>query len=211
MSGCWSAAGQPITGGDDILTVLPGTLGEADLATRLAATDAAVIMKLGSNFAKVRRAIEAAGLTARAVYVERGTMAGEKIVPLADKADDTAPYFSLILGPGWLKVVGLGPGKLDWLTVEAGAVLAEATDIVGYAPYVDRVPLHAGQIRHASDNRVEVDRARLALDLAMTGRRVAVVSGGDPGIFAMAAAVFEAIEQGNPAWRQLDIEVNPGI
>ncbi len=113
--------------------------------------------------------------------------------------------------PGWLKVVGLGPGKLDWLTVEAGAVLAEATDIVGYAPYVDRVPLSAGQVRHASDNRVEVDRARLALDLALAGRRVAVVSGGDPGIFAMAAAVFEAIEQGDPAWRALDIEVNPGI
>ncbi len=100
MSGCWSAAGQPITWGDDILTVLPGTLGEADLASRLAATDAAVIMKLGSNFAKVRRAIEAAGLTARAVYVERGTMAGEKIVALADKPDDAAPYFSLILIPG---------------------------------------------------------------------------------------------------------------
>jgi precorrin-2/cobalt-factor-2 C20-methyltransferase len=100
MSGCWSAAGAPITWGDDILSVLPGTLPEADLVVRLKDTDAAVIMKLGSNFAKVRSAIEAAGLTSRAIYVERGTMAGEKIMPLADKPDDSAPYFSLILIPG---------------------------------------------------------------------------------------------------------------
>ena len=100
MAGCWSAAAQPITWGDDILSVLPGTLGEADLAARLATTDAAVIMKLGSNFAKVRRAIAAAGLTDRAIYVERGTMAGEKVEPLKDRQDDTAPYFSLILIPG---------------------------------------------------------------------------------------------------------------
>lgn len=100
MSGCWSAAGSPITWGDDILSVLPGTLAEADLVARLGQTDAAVIMKLGSNFAKVRRAIDAAGLSARAIYVERGTMAGEKVQPLADKPDDTAPYFSLILIPG---------------------------------------------------------------------------------------------------------------
>jgi len=100
MSGCWSAAGAPITWGDDILSVLPGTLPEADLVERLRSTDAAVIMKLGSNFAKVRRAIDAAGLTARAIYAERGTMAGEAIVKLADKPEDTAPYFSLILIPG---------------------------------------------------------------------------------------------------------------
>jgi precorrin-2/cobalt-factor-2 C20-methyltransferase len=100
MAGCWSTAGAPITWGDDILTVLPGTLPEEDLAHRLAGTDAAVIMKLGTNFAKVRRAIETAGLTARAIYVERGTMVGEKVLPLAEKPDDTAPYFSLILIPG---------------------------------------------------------------------------------------------------------------
>jgi precorrin-2/cobalt-factor-2 C20-methyltransferase len=100
MSGCWSAAGAPITWGDDILTVLPGTLGEDDLVARLSTTDAAVIMKLGTNFAKVRRAIEAAGLSPRAIYVERGTMAGEKVMPLGQKPDDAAPYFSLILIPG---------------------------------------------------------------------------------------------------------------
>jgi len=100
MAGCWGAAGLPMTWGDDVLTVLPGTLDEDALAERLAATDAAVIMKLGSNFPKVRRAIERAGLLERATYVERGTMAGESVVRLAEKTECSAPYFSLILIPG---------------------------------------------------------------------------------------------------------------
>ena len=100
MAGCWGAAGLPMTWGDDVLSVLPGTLDEDALAEKLAATDAAVIMKLGSNFPKVRRAIERAGLLARATYVERGTMAGENVVALAEKTECTAPYFSLILIPG---------------------------------------------------------------------------------------------------------------
>lgn len=100
MSGCWASASLPITWGDDVLTVLPGTLPQDDLTRRLSETDAAVIMKLGSNFPKVRAAIAAAGLTARAVYVERGTMAGECVLPLAEKVDDRAPYFSLILIAG---------------------------------------------------------------------------------------------------------------
>lgn len=100
MSGCWTAAGAPITWGDDILTVLPGTLPQAVLAERLAGTDAAVIMKLGQNFPKVRAALAAAGLLERAIYVERGTMANQKVMPLAEKRDDEAPYFSIILVPG---------------------------------------------------------------------------------------------------------------
>jgi precorrin-2/cobalt-factor-2 C20-methyltransferase len=100
MSGCWSAAGLPMTWGDDILTVLPGTLSEAALAARLATTDAAVIMKLGANLPKVRRAIAAAGLMDRAVLVERGTMAGERIVPLAEAGDGAVPYFALVLVAG---------------------------------------------------------------------------------------------------------------
>lgn len=100
MAGCWAAAGLPMTWGDDQLSVLAGTLEEDDLARRLEDTEAAVIMKLGTNFAKVRRAIARAGLLERATYVERGTMAGEKVVALADKTDDEAPYFSLILIPG---------------------------------------------------------------------------------------------------------------
>ena len=112
---------------------------------------------------------------------------------------------------GLLTIVGLGPGDASYLTPSASDALASATDIVGYGPYVDRVPERPGLRRHASDNRVEIDRARFALDLATKGARVAVVSGGDPGVFAMAAAVFEAVEHGDPAWRRLDIRVEPGI
>jgi precorrin-2/cobalt-factor-2 C20-methyltransferase len=100
MSGCWARAGLPATWGDDILTVLTGTLPEADLARRLAQTDAAVIMKVGRHLQKVRRAVEAAGLLARAVYVERGTMPDERIVPLAECTTGRAPYFSMVLVPG---------------------------------------------------------------------------------------------------------------
>ena len=112
---------------------------------------------------------------------------------------------------GSLAIVGLGPGPDKWLTPEASAALEQATDIVGYGPYVARLALRAGQRAHGSDNRVEIERARLALALACEGRRVAIVSGGDPGVFAMAAAVFEAVEGGDAAWRALDISVVPGI
>ena len=112
---------------------------------------------------------------------------------------------------GSLAIVGLGPGPDKWLTPEASAVLAQATDIVGYGPYVARLALREGQRAHGSDNRVEIGRARLALRLASEGRRVAVVSGGDPGVFAMAAAVFEAVEAGGAEWRALDITVVTGI
>jgi precorrin-3B C17-methyltransferase len=111
---------------------------------------------------------------------------------------------------GTLTVVGLGPGDPRWLTPAAQQELAEATDLVGYGPYLDRVPPQPGQRRHASDNRVELERARFALDLATQGNRVAVVSGGDPGVFAMAAAVFEALD-GEPAWRAVPITVEPGV
>lgn len=113
---------------------------------------------------------------------------------------------------GSLTVVGLGPGGADLVTPAVARVLAEATDLVGYGPYLDRVPVSPGGARrHASDNRVEIDRARHALTLAAEGRRVAVVSGGDPGVFAMAAAVFEAIETGEPDWRALEVRVEPGV
>ena len=100
MSGCWTRAGTPITWGDDVLTVLPATLPAAVLTERLRGTDAAVVMKLGRHLPKVRAALGQAGLLARAVYVERGTMAGESVTPLAEKPDDRAPYFSMVLVPG---------------------------------------------------------------------------------------------------------------
>jgi len=112
---------------------------------------------------------------------------------------------------GRLTIAGLGPGAAELVTPEVAEALAQASDIVGYGPYVDRVPARPGLTLHASDNRVELDRSRLALDLAAQGRDVVVVSSGDPGVFAMAAAVFEALEAGDPAWRTLDIRVLPGV
>lgn len=111
---------------------------------------------------------------------------------------------------GWLTIAGLGPGDDRLVTPEVSAALAEATDVVGYIPYVARVAPRPGLTLHPSDNRVELDRARAALEMAAAGGRVVVVSSGDPGVFAMASAVFEALE-GRPDWQALDIRVLPGI
>lgn len=111
---------------------------------------------------------------------------------------------------GWLVIAGLGPGAEAMVTPEVTTALAAATDVVGYIPYVARVAARPGLTLHPSDNRVELDRARLALEMAAAGQRVVVVSSGDPGVFAMASAVFEALE-GRPDWQALDIRVLPGI
>jgi len=225
--------GSPLVRQTDVLTVLPGTLPEAELARRLADTDGAIIMKLGRTFPAVRSALAAAGRLEHAVYVERAAQPGERWLPVAEVDPASVPYFSLIVVPGdsvaadphgrrapvvasaseapaaELLVVGLGPGPLEWQTPEVTSALAEVDHVVGYAPYVNRVPQRAGLQRHASGNTVEVDRARLALDLALRGERVAVVSGGDAGVFGMAAAVFEAAE--DPAYASVDIRVLPGV
>jgi precorrin-2 C20-methyltransferase/precorrin-3B C17-methyltransferase len=249
----------PLARQTDVLTVLPGTLPEPELARRLADTDAAVIMKLGRTFPAVRRALEAAGRLEHATYVERASMDGERRMPVAEVDPATVPYFSLVLvtgdsrngrrsrsggaaGAGTLAaagraedagltaragaaepagsaerpgsaaellVVGLGPGPEDWLTAEVAAALAEVDHVVGYGPYVNRVAQRPGLTRHASGNTVELDRARLALGLARRGERVAVVSGGDSGVFGMATAVFEAAE--DPAFRDVPVRVLPGV
>jgi precorrin-3B C17-methyltransferase len=111
---------------------------------------------------------------------------------------------------GRVVIVGLGPGPAEWMTQEASAAVASASDVVGYRPYLERLVLRPDQRAHSSDNRVEMERARLALRLATEGRAVAVVSGGDPGVFAMAAALFEALEE-DPQWLKLDIQVAPGV
>jgi precorrin-3B C17-methyltransferase len=112
---------------------------------------------------------------------------------------------------GYLAVIGIGPGDARYLTPEAGAALADAQVLYGYGPYLDRVPARGGQSRHASDNREERARAAAALGRAAQGERVALVSGGDPGVFAMAAAVCEEIEHGPESWRALDLTIVPGI
>jgi precorrin-2 C20-methyltransferase / precorrin-3B C17-methyltransferase len=220
FSAAAAAAGTPLVRRDDVLTILPGTLSEEVLAARLRASEAAVVMKLGRTFAKVRAAAERGGVLDRGIYVERASSDRERIAPLRE-VTEKVPYMSLILVPavpaspspnghaGRLSVVGLGPAGAEWLTPEAQAELQEADVLIGYETYLNRVPERRGQIRHATDNRVELDRARHALELAGAGQRVAVVSSGDPGIFAMAAAVLEAVD----ADRRDDVELRviPGL
>jgi precorrin-3B C17-methyltransferase len=112
---------------------------------------------------------------------------------------------------GRVVIAGLGPGNDNLVTPQVADALAQATDIVGYFPYVDRVVPRAGLILHGSDNRVEIDRSQHALMMAAEGKQVVVVSSGDPGVFAMASAVFEALENGPSEWLEIEIEVLPGI
>ncbi|MBV9238120.1 MAG: precorrin-3B C(17)-methyltransferase [Xanthobacteraceae bacterium] len=112
---------------------------------------------------------------------------------------------------GRLSVIGIGPGAPEQITPQANAALAQAEALYGYGPYLNRIPAHPGQTRHASDNREEAERAAAALRHAAQDARVAIISGGDPGVFAMAAAVCAEIEAGPPAWREVELEVVPGI
>ena len=112
---------------------------------------------------------------------------------------------------GRVSIVGIGPGNDALVTPQVTDVLAQATDVVGYFPYVDRMTPRAGLTLHGSDNRVEIDRSQHALEMAAAGKSVVVVSSGDPGVFAMAAAVFEALEAGPADWLDLQIDVLPGI
>jgi precorrin-3B C17-methyltransferase len=112
---------------------------------------------------------------------------------------------------GAVHVIGIGPGPADWITPEASRALESATDVIGYRPYLARLVLDGRQITHGSDNGDELERARRALELATAGANVVVVSGGDPGVFAMASAVFEAIESGPPEWRSLDVNLSDNL
>jgi precorrin-2 C20-methyltransferase / precorrin-3B C17-methyltransferase len=230
-----TALRTPLARHEDILTVLPGTLPVSELARRLADTDAAAIMKLGRTFAGVREALRQAGRLADALYVERATTGEQRVMPVTDVDAAAVPYFSMIVLPGRdrrldsagrfaalqptvgadhvaeprLFVVGLGPGPDSWMTAEVAAALAEVDHVVGYGPYLDRLPARPGLRRHPSGNTVEVERARYALDLALAGESAAVVSSGDAGVFGMAAAVFEAGEEDRYAG--IKITVLPGV
>ncbi|WP_153812182.1 precorrin-2 C(20)-methyltransferase [Streptomyces sp. SUK 48] len=221
VSAAAARLGAPLAEGEEVLTILPGTLPEEELTARLATTDAAVVMKLGRTFPKVRRALESSGRLAEARYVERATMSQERVAELADVDAQSVPYFSVAVLPsqvdaerpvrerGEVVVVGTGPAGPLWLTPETRGALAAADDLVGYTTYLDRVPEQPGQARHGSDNRVEAERAEFALQLARKGRRVAVVSGGDPGVFAMATAVLEVASQ--PQYLDVPVRVLPGV
>jgi precorrin-2 C20-methyltransferase / precorrin-3B C17-methyltransferase len=233
VSAASAALAMPLVEGDDVLTVLPGTLGREELAQRLSGAGAAAIMKISRSFTDVREALKESGRLPQAYYVERASGGADQfIVPAGDVDPAAVPYMSIIIVPGAeaagqvapvplrdgqvshttgrVDVVGLGPAGRDWLTPQAMAVLAAADDIVGYAPYVDRVARNPRQQRHASDNTEEARRAEFALDLALRGRRVAVVSSGDPGVFAMASVVLEAAA-GHGRFADVPVHVVPGI
>ncbi|WP_433549000.1 precorrin-2 C(20)-methyltransferase [Streptomyces sp. CA-294286] len=227
VSAAAARLGTPLVEGEEVLTILPGTLPEEELTARLAATDTAVVMKLGRTFPAVRGAFEASGRLAEARYVERATMAGERTGELTDVDAEAVPYFAVAVLPsrigsahtapaaprrecdGEVVVVGTGPAGPLWLTPETRGALAAADALVGYTTYLDRVPVRPGQVRHGSDNKVESERAEFALDLARRGHRVAVVSGGDPGVFAMATAVLEVASQ--KEYADVPVRVLPGV
>jgi precorrin-2 C20-methyltransferase / precorrin-3B C17-methyltransferase len=230
-----TALRTPLARHEDVLTVLPGTLPVPELVRRLADTDAAAVMKLGRTFAGVREALRQSGRLAEALYVERATTGEQRVMSASEVDPGAVPYFSMIVVPGRgrrldsagrspalstfdlddevarprLYVLGLGPGSDGWLTPEVSAALAEVDHVVGYAPYLQRLGARPGLQRHPSGNTVELERAQYALELALAGKQVAVVSGGDSGIFGMASAVFEAAE--NDRYAGVKITVLPGV
>ncbi|WP_328857948.1 precorrin-3B C(17)-methyltransferase [Williamsia herbipolensis] len=231
VSASTAAVGIPWVEADETTTVLPGTMGRDELVRRLRDSDAVAIMKLGRTFPTVLEALETAGLADRAWYVERASTSTQRVVPVRDVDPTSVPYFSMIVVPGVINgvvnhvgsssaatadpvggevvVVGLGPGAQRWTTPEVLDELARATDIVGYKTYLARISPRPGQRMHASDNRVESERACMALDLAAAGARVVVVSSGDPGVFAMASAVVEMSAEA--PWTGVTVRVVPGV
>lgn len=216
VSAASAAIATPLVAGDEVLSVLPGTLPSAELARRLADADAAVVLKLGRSYPAVREALSTTGQLDEALYVERASTSDQRVLPAADVDEASVPYFSLAMVPGGrqrqprrggVAVVGLGPGQSDWMTPESRRELATATDLIGYGPYLDRVTVRDDQRRHPSDNTDEPARARLACALAEQGRAVAVVSSGDPGVFAMATAVLEEAKQ----WPSVQVRVIPAM
>ena len=230
VSAASAAIATPLVTGDEVLSVLPGTLPVRELARRIADADAAVVMKLGRTYPQVREALSMAGRLDGALYVERASTDAQRVLPAAEVDEAGVPYFSLAIVPGagrpatsdtgagrpatsdtattgTVAVVGLGPGDTDWMTPQSRRELAAATDLIGYGPYLDRVPVRADQRRHPSDNTDEPERARLACELAQRGGAVAVVSSGDPGVFAMATAVLEEAKQ----WPDVAVRVIPAM
>lgn len=173
--------------------------------------DSAKLIQYNANFdvTAAQIALTAAGKNSQLVEYDRANQLSCAIALAPEPLDVSA----IGVSRGQLAIVGTGPGGAAWMSPEVKQILREATDWVGYKFYLDLAgTLREGQQRHDSDNREEIDRARFALDLAASGKSVAVVSSGDPGIFAMAAAVFEAIEfDGKPEWDGIDIRVAPGI
>ncbi|OBK77018.1 precorrin-2 C(20)-methyltransferase, partial [Mycobacterium sp. 1274761.0] len=157
VSAASAATGTPLVQGDEVLTILPGTLPVEELKRRLADTDAAVVLKLGRSYPVVREALSSADRLDDAFYVERASTSQQRVLPAADVDDGKVPYFSLAMLPGGgarrasagsVAVVGLGPGDIDWMTPQCRRELRAATDLIGYGPYLERVRPCEGQRVH---------------------------------------------------------------
>jgi precorrin-2 C20-methyltransferase/precorrin-3B C17-methyltransferase len=226
VSATAAAAGVALVTGDETLAVLPATTRADRLRTLAATADGLVLMKVRGDLGGVRQALADAGRLDDALLVSRASREGERVTALRDlvASEQDVPYMSSVLVPGAsaarptpsgpavagsVTVVGLGPAGAEWLTPEAACALAAADDVVGYETYLRRVPPRAGQRRHGTDNRVEAERAAFALDLARRGSRVAVVSSGDPGVFAMASAVLET--RAEAGYQDVPVRVLPGV
>ncbi|MDN7622238.1 precorrin-3B C(17)-methyltransferase [Burkholderia cenocepacia] len=183
-----------------------------DAALEAAASTLDVPLRFVDSDRDGNAAADAATLLGRALRVAH-TLRGESHGLACAVASQPVDPATLGRARGRLTVLGLGPGAAAWLTPAARAALADATDILGYATYVNMAgPFRADQRVHGTDNREEMQRARHAFELAAEGRRVAVVSSGDPGVFAMAAAVLEALDEArDPQWAAVDLRVEPGI
>ncbi len=183
-----------------------------DAALEAAASTLDVPLRFVDSDRDGNAAADAATLLGRALRVAH-TLRGESHGLACAVASQPVDPATLGRARGRLTVLGLGPGAAAWLTPAARAALADATDILGYTTYVNMAgPFRADQRVHGTDNREEMQRARHAFELAAEGRRVAVVSSGDPGVFAMAAAVLEALDEArDPQWAAVDLRVEPGI
>jgi cobalt-precorrin 5A hydrolase / precorrin-3B C17-methyltransferase len=196
------------------IEVIGDRLAQADLAV---AAVAAIVLPKTPEGAAIASIDEALNIPIRLV-AETFTLPAnyelisdrELTIALAPQPIDPA---TIGQARGKLTIIGTGPGSKQWMSPEVRATILAATDLVGYQTYIDLIgELAVGKICHASDNRVELDRSRLALDLAATGKNVVVVSSGDPGIFAMAAAVLEVLDrEAKPEWQTIDLHIAPGI
>lgn len=220
----------------DVFRVVPATLPLAELTTQLRSGDPLAVLKLGRTTETLVSALRAADRLEQALVVMNASTPLENVVRLTDvlSRGERIPYFSVVLLPsatvadgvvrqenlpaeGCVDVVGLGPGDARFLTPDTADILTQATDVVGYGAYTQRVALKEGQRVHSSGNMVELERARLALDLAASGKRVVVVSSGDPGVFGMATALMEVLDTLDPQsgdverFAQLPIEIHPGV
>ena len=225
VSAATAVAGLPLVSLNESLTVLPGVLPPEELKEALTGVDAAVVMKVGRHLDAVREALEAVDMAEHAVYVERASCRAGARPPAARVRGGRGPVLLARAHPGLgggppaqgaavtgrLSIVGLGPGRADWCTPAVLERLERATDLVGYAPYLALIAVPTQGRRHPSGNRVEAHRACQALDLADAGGDVVVVSSGDPGVFGMASAVLEQLDACPERWREVEVEVLPGI